>query len=248
MSASFWKNSGWIAGLLAIGCASADIVINFDVNPNGQAIAAPAAFDSAGPLHNTYAAFGVHFSGPSSNQGGALLNSSSFVSHARSGFNFLAFSAVESNQFVGPETISFDSPVLAVSIYACSLGHPLTFTMQAFNAAGELVDSDSINAVGTGYNLLSVASDAGIRSVVLASPGAGFNAFVFDDLLATRPPVDCPGDLNGDGAVTLSDLSTLLSYFGTSVGASLANGDLDGDGDVDLTDLSTLLSRFGIAC
>ena len=57
----------------------------------------------------------------------------------------------------------------------------------------------------------------------------------------------CPGDLDGDGAVALSDLAILLSHFGMS-GALAADGDLDGDGDVDLADLAGLLSRFGVAC
>ncbi|MEP0846956.1 MAG: hypothetical protein HRF50_09070 [Phycisphaerae bacterium] len=57
----------------------------------------------------------------------------------------------------------------------------------------------------------------------------------------------CPGDLNGDNGVGLSDLSTLLENFGTSP-AELSDGDFDGDNDVDLADLSHLLSQFGIAC
>lgn len=54
----------------------------------------------------------------------------------------------------------------------------------------------------------------------------------------------CPGDLNGDGVVDLSDLALLLSAFGTST----TTGDIDGDGDVDLTDLAILLSHFGTPC
>jgi hypothetical protein len=54
-----------------------------------------------------------------------------------------------------------------------------------------------------------------------------------------------PGDVNGDGAVDLSDLATLLAHFGAPSGATLADGDLDGDGDVDLIDLSQLLADFG---
>jgi len=64
----------------------------------------------------------------------------------------------------------------------------------------------------------------------------------------TSEPSDCPGDLDGSGAVDLSDLSVLLSNFGTVTGALPEDGDLDGDGDVDLTDLSTMLSLFGTTC
>ncbi|MCC6359265.1 MAG: hypothetical protein IT450_11015 [Phycisphaerales bacterium] len=61
------------------------------------------------------------------------------------------------------------------------------------------------------------------------------------------PPL-CPGDLNGDGAVGIGDLSQLLSHFGTTAGAAAGDGDLDGDGDVDISDLALLLGVFGTRC
>lgn len=57
----------------------------------------------------------------------------------------------------------------------------------------------------------------------------------------------CPGDLNGDAAIDLSDLSILLNHFGTT-SAGPTDGDIDGDHDVDLTDLSALLAVFGSGC
>ncbi|MBI5864837.1 MAG: immunoglobulin domain-containing protein [Planctomycetes bacterium] len=63
-----------------------------------------------------------------------------------------------------------------------------------------------------------------------------------------RPIAACPGDLNGDRVVDLSDLTTLLAHFGTASGASSADGDLDADGDVDLADLTYLLAQFGASC
>ena len=58
-------------------------------------------------------------------------------------------------------------------------------------------------------------------------------------------PTPVPGDVTGDGHVTLPDLSLLLSNFGKS-GQTRSTGDVTGaDGKVDLTDLSLLLSRFG---
>lgn len=64
------------------------------------------------------------------------------------------------------------------------------------------------------------------------------------DLFGGPPP--CPGDLDADGDVDITDLSILLSQFGTT-GTGLS-GDLDADGDVDITDLATLLSAFGTIC
>ncbi len=53
------------------------------------------------------------------------------------------------------------------------------------------------------------------------------------------------GDLDNDGDVDLSDLAQLLSYYGTTSGATCLEGDLDGDGDVDLSDLAALLGNYG---
>ena len=58
----------------------------------------------------------------------------------------------------------------------------------------------------------------------------------------------CTGDLDADRDVDLTDLSTLLSHFGTTSGAAWQDGDSDVDGDVDLADLSALLSAFGGSC
>lgn len=57
----------------------------------------------------------------------------------------------------------------------------------------------------------------------------------------------CPADLNGDHAVGLSDLTILLSHFGSG-SAMCGEGDLDRDNDVDLNDLTAFLAEFGVAC
>ncbi|GMU80534.1 MAG: hypothetical protein AMXMBFR47_04050 [Planctomycetota bacterium] len=72
------------------------------------------------------------------------------------------------------------------------------------------------------------------------------NDVAFSLISGGAPP--CPGDLDGDGQVGLSDLAALLSNFGTPGGATPDQGDLDGDGDVDLSDLAILLGAFGTTC
>ncbi len=68
-----------------------------------------------------------------------------------------------------------------------------------------------------------------------ATDGAGaVLVFAFD--------AGCPADLDGDGAVALTDLLTLLSSFGTCPGCP---ADLDDDGAVDFDDLVALLGDFG---
>jgi Dockerin type I domain len=71
---------------------------------------------------------------------------------------------------------------------------------------------------------------------------------MIDDLSIIAAPANCPGDVNGDNIVNLTDLATLLTNFGTPSGATREMGDLDADGDVDLTDLATLLTNFGTTC
>ncbi len=61
-------------------------------------------------------------------------------------------------------------------------------------------------------------------------------------------PADCPGDVDGDRVVNLTDLAILLSNFGTGTGATRSDGDLNGDGAVSLTDLAIVLAVFGGAC
>lgn len=65
---------------------------------------------------------------------------------------------------------------------------------------------------------------------------------------ALAAPCVLTGDLNNDGAVSLSDLTVLLSNFGVASGATPDQGDLNGDGAVSLADLTLLLSNFGTTC
>ena len=58
----------------------------------------------------------------------------------------------------------------------------------------------------------------------------------------------CTGDLDGNGAIDLSDLAALLGHYGETTGATYADGDIDGDDDIDLSDLAALLSLYGDPC
>lgn len=85
-----------------------------------------------------------------------------------------------------------------------------------------------------------------------AGTGGAGNVMAFDNFrigpVGSGAP--CPGDVNGDLQVDLSDLSALLSAFGSTSCDStyVAGADVDADGDVDLGDLAALLSQFGTTC
>lgn len=68
------------------------------------------------------------------------------------------------------------------------------------------------------------------------------------DIYCTR----CPGDLNGDGVINLTDLSIMLTSFGLCEGSAGYNPNADLSNDcntcIGLTDLSRLLAVFGTAC
>lgn len=55
------------------------------------------------------------------------------------------------------------------------------------------------------------------------------------------PNPNLPGDLNGDNTVSITDLSILLSNYGTTN----STADINGDGTVSILDLSILLSHYG---
>lgn len=83
-----------------------------------------------------------------------------------------------------------------------------------------------------------------VTSLALSPTGRTF-AFTRADatLVVARNPLWTVGDVDGDGCVTLTDLSLLLADFGRS--DEPASTDLDDNGATDLTDLSLLLAHFG---
>lgn len=62
---------------------------------------------------------------------------------------------------------------------------------------------------------------------------------IFKSFAAPNP--NLPGDLNNDNTVNITDLSILLTNYGTTN----ATADINGDGQVSILDLSILLSHYG---
>src|SRR6266550_603072 len=82
----------------------------------------------------------------------------------------------------------------------------------------------------------------------LSRPKLGLFALVFaaiggyiliHSLAASNP--NLPGDLNNDNTVNVTDLSILLSNYGTTS----SSADINSDGTVNVLDMSILLSNYG---
>jgi hypothetical protein len=170
--------------------------INFDVDAFGNPINAPILFSQASHLTELYAPMGVHFSGPSGNDGGAILNQgSNFGVPALSSPNFLAFNRLtqavmsDGGHPIDPETIRFDTPQQFVSIFAApgvfdeAEGVSGIFRMDAFDSHGTQVGSSTMTSLGN-YVQLSVLSSSGISSVRLTET-SGDILFVYDNLSFT---------------------------------------------------------------
>lgn len=119
----------------------------------------------------------------------------------------------------------------------------ITETESGFSAPIPIEDDPATSKVGT-----SIAVDSAGMLAVTYQFGYVADGIVQADIhLAIARIGTCPGDLDGDSTIGLSDLAILLAHFGET-GAAPEDGDLDGDGDVDLGDLATLLAVYGAAC
>src|SRR5262245_36229451 len=140
-----------VSGLLLLGSAPVRATtITFDDAP------APCLAVDTSPLTEAYAGLGVHFQGPSVGQGGAIFNvCSGFGIGARSGENFLGFAI--GTYALDPETITFDSEVSYVEIYA-GYRSSQTYNMFAFDALNNLIGSSTVTPAGGVYGQLAIAA------------------------------------------------------------------------------------------
>jgi hypothetical protein len=188
------------AALLATCAASsrAQTVIDFE-----SLTTAPCSFNLTTALGEQLAPFGVHFSGPTTVDGGAVLDQcGNFFLGPRSGVKFLTFnlnsiSFTNGGHPIDPENVSFDSRVFQLEIWCASIS-PATCQIDAYDG-NVLVGSNSISTVSA-WTPLSIAVAGGFTRVVLDSNGA--SVFIYDDLSFTTGPSTigtpyCLGDGSG---------------------------------------------------
>lgn len=177
-------------GLLTMACtcfsAAQAVSISFD-----EFGGAPSLFQNTQRLSNEYfGSKGVIFAGPSTWDGGAILDqNSNFGTAAHSGRNFLAFNnnaggvMANGGSPTGPETIWFATYQSFVSIWVAQAVSPATFTMKAYDSWNTVIDTDSVTT--TSWAQLSVSSGGTIDHVVLSYTG---DWAVWDDLEFSSVP------------------------------------------------------------
>ena len=104
-----------------------------------------------------------------------------------------------------------------------------------------------------------VSGNTLVQTVTLPADGAwlGLNAFFEDETtcsatngnayFAPESCAVCPADVNGNGAIEVSDVLEVLSQFGCDNGCA-PNLDLDDDNSITVADVLIVLSAFGEAC
>lgn len=135
---------------------------------------------------------------------------------------------------------------------SCPSGRTTDSLRQA-DLALELVDSDGVTVLAraatappgvaeTVSNVrLAVANVYFVRIYETDSPA---QPQLYSLSLLLRVPGVCPGDLNGDGRVDLTDLALLLGCLARGENC----GDADYDGDTDRSDLAVVLAYFAKPC
>jgi len=135
---------------------------------------------------------------------------------------------------------------------------PALYAGGSYSSAGGVAARNIAKWDGLSWSLLGGGTSVGVRALTVFDDTSGQALYaggwftiaggVPSSYIAKWGGCACPGDVDIDGVVDVTDLTRLLSNFGTTGGATRRTGDLDGDGDADLSDLTVLLAYFGTSC
>lgn len=187
------------AGIFLSRPGVAEVMIDFETAPNGSFLVAPVGFGNATALRDFFAPLGVRFDGPSSMDGGAVLDELSNLGiDARSGNNFVAFDNATGNlsdggTAFGRQTLLFDTPITSFSIFASGGQNPGSFSIQGLNSNNVFVAFGQPSSTAGAYAELKLnASSVNPISQVRIQP-TGLTRWFLDDLSFT--PIPEPGSV-----------------------------------------------------
>jgi PKD domain-containing protein/dockerin type I repeat protein/cellulase (glycosyl hydrolase family 5) len=133
-------------------------------------------------------------------------------------------------------------------------GQSAMFTGSATAGTGPYTFSWSFGdgSTGSGANVTHVFGSTGSYNVTLTVVDSlSVSSSVSELVTVSSPAVTCTmADFNGDGKVTILDVSVFALHFGASTGSSLydARFDLNHDGTINILDLALLALVYGQTC
>jgi hypothetical protein len=154
----------------------------------------------------------------------------------------------------GSSSVCISDSGVVVFSNSFNLGTSNNVAICAWDAASGLrviAKSGDTNFTGTACNQLTLFGSTGvtgngINSAINASgqlvlrAGDSVNSINTIARINLAPVVACAADINGDNQVDGSDLSVVLSQWGTA-----GSGDINNDGNVDGSDLASMLGAWG---
>jgi agmatine deiminase len=168
---------------------------------------------------------------------------SSYIKH-RDGISFAAvyWRHQGSFSFIPSPMTSVGGGYYEASIPTISGGGVIEYYVQAASYSGK-VQRRPMTAP-TGFKSFEILPGSGIYGCT-DSLACNFDSTATIDDGSCEGPC-CPGDVNGDGAMNISDLLVILSEFGCT--GSLCTADVDDNGSVTVSDILFFLSGFSAGC
>ena len=87
-----------------------------------------------------------------------------------------------------------------------------------------------------------IETEDGGYKLIVAVVSNDFNTVKMYTINYTKPSTAVPGDVNGDGDVTSTDITALYSYMLSNDMSSIVNGDHTGDGEISSADVTMVYS------
>jgi len=174
--------------------------------------------------------------------------------YVNSGADLAGFAAAGLNPIVTGQSSS-NPPTTAITSPAASTvvqGHSVVIdaTASATSPASitkvELLVNGNVEATDTTspYDFTWNSQTSGIKNGTISVTTEAFDSTGLTTSSSILSLKLDNGDINGDGAVNIADLSILAAHWGDS-GATLSEGDLNGDGVINIADLSILATNWG---